>query len=226
LTHITVSVDLRKYIRFMKTIAVFGASGLTGKEVIREANSRGINTKSFVRRAGSTPELDLNFEITGDFTDKEAITSVIKGVDAVIITIGQRPPYEDIFCKDATAKIIAIAANNNVNRIICQTGALIGDYPENQKKFFKFFGRLFDKKYPKVKEDRIDQEEVLKRSDSDWTIVKPPRLTNGNKKRRCNCAPGVRTGIFSKISRKELASLLVDLTTSKQFAKKVVFAKA
>ncbi|MEZ4924251.1 MAG: NAD(P)H-binding protein [Crocinitomicaceae bacterium] len=209
----------------MKTIAVFGASGATGKEVITEANQRGLTTHSFVRRANKSPKNDLNIEFNGDFDQPELLKNTLSNVDAVVIVLGQRPPYKDIFCANATQKIIQEANELGINRLICQTGALIGNYPENQKAFFKKFGKKFDQSHPEVAADRTLQEDFIKHSELNWTIVKPPRLTNGKKKGHIKCAPDIVAGLFSKIDRKDLASLLVDLSTNHDFEKQVVFVK-
>lgn len=208
-------------------IALFGGSGATGQEVLAEALARGWRVRGLVRRSGSLQATSPGTrEIVGSFESDEAIRATIAGAQAVIIVIGPRPPYQDIFCASASESIVRAATELGVTRLICQTGAMIGDYPANQGRVFQLLAKVFAKKAEATLRDRAAQEAVVRNSGLRWTLVKPPRLTNGPRTDRVRCAPGVRSGLFSSISRKDLARVLVDLCTDDDAIGRTLFVKA
>ena len=88
------------------TIALFGGSGATGREVVQQALGRGIAVQGLVR-AGSTLGLHgpLVAELTGSLTQEENLDAVLEDADAAILVFGPRPPFEDVFCAEATFTI-------------------------------------------------------------------------------------------------------------------------
>src|SRR3989344_3082577 len=98
----------------IKTIAVFGASGQTGQAVIKEAQAKKIKIIP-VNRLGT----------------------LTVHADAVGIVFGPRPPFTDIFCAETTKNIIKTMKRLKINRLICQTGAMIGDYRQNRSFWFQ-----------------------------------------------------------------------------------------
>src|SRR5512146_2537882 len=113
------------------TIALFGATGQTGKAVLSAALARGLHVRALVRGAGLPPSSGV-CELTGALADAEALHRTLEGVQAVVIVFGQRPPHTDVFCAEATRCILEAMRQQGITRLICQTGAMVGDYPENQ----------------------------------------------------------------------------------------------
>lgn len=207
-------------------IAVFGASGATGREVVAGAVERGWQVNALVRRGGAIPATVRGVrEIVGSLAPGEALRATVAGANAIVIAIGPRPPYEDIFCAAATAAIVEAARRDGVRRLVCLTGALIGDYPQNRGAVFALMGRLFARSAPEAARDRVAQEEAVRQSDLEWTLVKPPRLTLGPARGRVRIGPEVRVGLFSSISRKDLAAVLLDLCADGSAAGETLFVQ-
>lgn len=176
-------------------ITIFGASGRTGKEIAARANSCGVK-----------------------------IQKSIPGSDAVIIVFGPRPPYTDIFCAQKTLSIIQTMKKNGVSRLICQTGAMIGDYPQNRSLFFKLLCIWFRMSNPKGYVDRVGQEDIVKTSGLGWTILKPPRLTEGEID-VVLAGKQTKVGLFSCVSRKSLAQFIIEELLHPKFIRQSVFVK-
>lgn len=207
------------------TIALFGASGATGRQVVEQARIRGVSINALVRRQSNDIHLEGMFVKTGDFNDAEAMDAIIANCRAVICVIGPRPPYREIFCASATQAIIESMLRVGVKRLICQTGAMIGEYKHNRSVIFRWLTRSVHRTYPAMSEDRARQEELIKQSDLEWTIVKPSRLTKGGLTGRVNAAVDLKLGMLSKISRADLACFLLDLVESNEFSRQAVFVK-
>ena len=59
----------------------------------------------------------------------------------------------------------------------------------------------------------------------DWTIVKPPRLTDGAAKGKWLAGTDVRLGMLSSITRDDLANFLVTKTLKPQYIGQAVFVR-
>jgi len=84
-------------------LAVFGASGATGQQIIARARSRGLKVHALLR-PGSRFEMspEILTVIRGTFDDEEALRLTLENTNAACCVFGPRPPYRDIFCAGAT----------------------------------------------------------------------------------------------------------------------------
>ena len=192
----------------ISSITLFGASGKTGQAVLNEAAVRGIKVQEVAR----------NF--TDDFFRKS-----IKGCDAVVIVFGPRPPYTDIFCAKTTKQIIRAMKAVHVHRLICQTGAMIGDYHQNRSFIFELFSSRFHRNNPEGYNDRVQQEKAIMTSSLEWTVIKPPRLTDSQDNAPVHAGENIKVGLLSSVSRKSLARFILDVLHTRQYMRKIVFVK-
>jgi len=209
-----------------KAIAIFGGSGATGRSLISQALIRGHRVNALVRKGSNINHQHAQFQcVVGGFGEAGAVDDVIAGSDAVISVIGARPPYTDSFCAAATQAMIESMQRQKVTRMICQTGAMIGDYEKNWSRLFTWMARSVQKKYSAMMADRMEQERLIIESDLDWTIVKPSRLTQGSRKGKLTAGFDLKMRLMSKISREDLASFLLDQVTSDTYLRQAVFVR-
>jgi len=208
-------------------IAVFGATGLTGVEVVRRALGRGHSVAALCRNAPEPsvfgPGVDL---IEGSPTDPGTVKRAVRGAEAVICVLGPRAPFTDVFCARATRVIVESMKALGVRRLICQTGALVGDYRRNRTFFFEGMGNFFNRRRPAGALDRIEQEREVLNSGLEWTLVKPPRLTQGPARGSVQASEGLVVGMLSSLSRADLADFLLDLVASPAEGGKRIFVKS
>lgn len=210
----------------MKQITVFGGSGATGKVLIRHALAKGLRVRTLVRNPDSLgnsleeAEIVKGSSVTADDVDKS-----LKNSDVVFCVFGPRPPYTDIFCEDSTRTIIASMKKNKVERLICQTGGMIGDYPGNRTFFFRMMVSLFNQRLPLIALDRIGQENQVINSGLSWTIVKPPRLVNKQSTGKVVAGSNLKLGMLSSITRDDLSEFLINEALSKSYERSVIFVR-
>jgi putative NADH-flavin reductase len=193
-----------------KTLALFGGSGATGRQVIRRAVDRGLRVRALVRNAGTMEAAsDLVDVLVGSLLKPEDVGRTIDGTEAVCCVFGPRPPYIDIFCADATRVVVDAMRRCSVDCILCQTGAMIGEYPRNRSLPFRLMIGLFNRWSPAAARDRAEQERLVLESGLRWTIVKPPKLTNAAATGKYEVGRGVRVGLMSSISRADIAEFIV-----------------
>jgi uncharacterized protein YbjT (DUF2867 family) len=208
------------------TLALFGGSGATGREVIRQGLAREIKIKALARNADAFKECPAGLEIIeGSLLEAADVERTLQDCTAVCCVFGPRPPYTDLFCAPATVAIVAAMHKLNIHRLVCQTGGMIGDYPDNRSLAFKAMVRMFNSKMPAGARDRTEQERIIKESGLEWTIVKPSRLTLGPAKGRVVAGPWVKLGMLSSISRADLAAFLIRELFQPAHAGQAVFIK-
>jgi len=193
-----------------KTVVVFGASGKTGQEVVKTALNNDFNVRIIDR---------------DNLFDQKKIDEVIKESNGVIIVFGPRPPYKDIFCEKATKLIVKSMLKNSIKRLICQTGAMIGNYPDNRSFFFQLMSNSFKSSNPEGYFDRVNQEIIIKKSHLDWTIIKPPRLTENNGKLKLKVGVDLKIDLMSSVSINILAQFIIEIINDTKSFGQVVFVK-
>ena len=195
----------------MKTIALFGATGRTGIEIIKVSLNSNYIVNAFCRNKSLIPFSNDNLNIIeGSILNSNDVSKAIANADYAISALGTKPPYTDIFCYEALKNIIFAMYDFNVKRIICITGAMIGDFTPNQSRFIKFMANRFNKSKPLIALDRLKQETAVKASELDWTLIKPPRLTNGPLS-NYKPAEDLKITAFSSVSRKTIASCIINI---------------
>ena len=161
-------------------IVIFGASGGTGLEVVKQALEAGYHVTAFVRTPSKIniqhPNLTL---FQGDVTDAGAVDKAIAGQEAVINTLGPvRPPVPHMM-ETAAKNIVAAMKKHSIRRIVSTTGAGVRQ-PEDQPKIMdRAIGILLNLLAKDVVLDSDANVKYIQSSDLDWTIVRFPRLMNG-----------------------------------------------
>ncbi len=161
--------------------------------------------------------------VQGPLLDPDAVEKTIQGADSVCCLFGPRSPFSPLFCAEATRLIVNSMRENNVNRLICVTGALVGDFAANRTFPFQRMARAFKRKRPWPSKDREDQEQWVRDSGLDWTLVKPSRLSDGLRSADLKCGPRIRVGLFSHVSRRDLAALILREIREPEHLNKCVF---
>lgn len=198
----------------MNSICIFGASGKTGGRIAAIASAEGFAVTAFSRSLSAAQFPERTNIVTGDLDDRTAIEQAVQGADAVVCAFGPRPPHTDVFCAAATRTIIEAMRHHGVRRLVCITGAMVGAYPENRTILFNWMAAMFARQRPEVAADRVRQEKLIAESGLDWTIVKPPRLTDDRPQGQIRSGWDVRVGLRSSVTRDDLARFILDSVRS------------
>lgn len=206
-------------------VTVFGASGRTGLEILKLLPERNIQVNAFCRNESSIPFSNTNMHIfEGDIFKLNDVKAAVINADCIVIALGTKAPYKDVFCYDGTINIIKAMYEFNIKRLICVTGASIGDYPGNLSRFMTGLKKRFNKKYPMIAMDRLKQEMAVKASGLNWTILKPPRLSNGTLSSYV-MGDNLKISAFSAISRRTLSLIIFEIIKNSDTFKKALFVK-
>jgi putative NADH-flavin reductase len=163
-------------------IVVFGASRGTGFEIVKQALETGHIVTAFVRSPSTFPFQHPNLTLCqGDALDAVAVENAIAGQDAVLSALGPtRPPVPGMM-ETAAKNIVAAMKKQGVRRLISTTGAGVRQ-PEDQPKLADYLiGALLNLLAKKVVLDSAANVNVIQNSNVDWTVVRFPRLVDGER---------------------------------------------
>jgi putative NADH-flavin reductase len=191
----------------MKLI-VLGATGGIGMEVVRQAIKRGHSVTAVVR----SPERLSAFAgviriLQGDLLNAAELRQAIDGQDAVISAFGPRVPVarsdHDLLERFARRLTDAMQHTTVKRAVIVSTAFLFKDavFPPAY-----LVGRLF---FPSVVADASAMERIVMGSALDWTLVRPPQLTDKSRTGRYRVREGHLPAFGSKIARADVADFLI-----------------
>lgn len=194
----------------MMQLAVFGASGRTGQEILRLAESKVWGVRALVRPS-STCDPRAGLEIVRGFLHSAAdVLATIQGAEAVCCVFGPRSARAQPFCALATCSVIEAMVAVGSRRLLCLTGAMVGELPANVSLAMRVMAAAYRRLRPELAADASAQERTVIESDLDWTLVKPPRLTNERAGHRVRADRRLRIGMTNRLSRADLAAFMLD----------------
>ncbi|MBW8480980.1 NAD(P)-dependent oxidoreductase [Actinomadura parmotrematis] len=193
-------------------LTVIGATGGIGKEVVRQALERGHEVTAAVRDPDGLPAgLRERAEVVrADVLDPDALAPLVKGRDAVISALGTRTRGPDTIQADGARSEVAAMTAAGVRRLLLVGAAGAVDDPADGP-FTRYAVKpLLQRILRDNFLDLAEGEEIVRRSDLDWTIVRPPRLLDRPGKGAYRSAVGglVRGG--RSIARADVATALLD----------------
>lgn len=164
-------------------IVVFGASRGVGAHVVEQALQAGHIVTAFVRSPEIFKLQNANLTIfKGDAMDASAVEQAIAGQEAVISALGPTRPPVSHMMETSAKNIVAGMKKHGVKRLVSTTGAGVRQ-PEDQPKLIDhFIGFLLNLLAKDVVLDSAANVRVIQTSDLDWTVVRYPRLMDGERK--------------------------------------------
>lgn len=190
----------------MKLI-IFGAAGSIGRHVVKQAYDQGHAVTAFTR-SGNCPDGAPSgvHTVKGDVLTPTEVAHAIEGHDAVIVVLGSG--MKGGLRAPGTANIIAGMKFHRVQTLICQSTLGAGESVGNLNFWWRYvmFGLLLRQALA----DHEEQEQLVRDSRLDWTIVRPAAFVDGPRTGQYQTGFGPRaTGLSLSISRADVADFLL-----------------
>jgi putative NADH-flavin reductase len=205
-------------------IVVFGASRGVGLKVVEQALQAGHTVTAFVRSPEKLTVKHANLIVyKGDAIDPAAVEKAIAGQEAVISALGPTRPPVPHMMEMAAKNIVAGMQKHAVHRLVSTTGAGVRQ-PEDKPKFADhFIGFLLNLLAKEVVLDSAENVKVIQASGLEWTVVRFPRLTDGEHTGK------YRIGFVGKdsgtqLSRADGADFVLKELTGKKWLRKLPLA--
>lgn len=210
-----------KNVEHLPRLLVLGANGPTGREVVRQALDRGYDVRALTRRPDSFPvRHDRLRVLAGDATDRNVIDDAVAQTDAVICTIGAKFTWQavDVYSTSAHLLITAMAKHGRQRLIVVTSSGVAPSQQRHgpvQKGSYSLMRHTFART---VYDDMTRMESFVTSSDLDWTIVRPPGLTNTPGQGYATQETEI-DGSFC--ARPDLAEMLLDQLTDDRYVRKI-----
>jgi putative NADH-flavin reductase len=209
-------------------IVIFGATGATGRCLVEQALDQGYDVTAFARNpAGVTTQHARLSIVKGDVFHTATVQEAVANQEAVLCTIGGQDRLrvalsghhrEPGLCAIGTRNILEAMKTFGVSRLICLSAWGIGDSKGRVPVIFRniIFPLLMKEEY----EDKEAQEQLIRQSTLDWTIVRPARLTKGPRTGNYRMKSSLEFSLQSSISRADVADCMLNQLTDRTFQQK------
>jgi putative NADH-flavin reductase len=191
-------------------IVVLGAAGGIGRHVVAQALEAGHSVTAFLRDPG---KLSLRHErlaiVRGDVLDGETVRTAIVGHDAVVSALGVRDRAPTTLYSEGARNALTAMTAEGIRRYIAISAS--GFHRDENDPFLiryvlkPIVSLLLKESYA----DLVRMESIIAESDRDWTIVVPPRLTDGPRTERYREELDVNVRNGQSISRADVADYIV-----------------
>jgi len=200
-------------------IAVIGSTGRTGRLVIEEGIRRQHAMTAFTRRPDALADIPgLRAVVQGDGRNLEDIRRAVRGQDAVISIVAPEGRGPTTVISDVARAELTAMQEAGVRRLVTvSVSAIEGHRPWILINLVRWILR-------KPYADFARMEQLVTSSGLDWTIVRPPYLSNGPTTGRVRSQAGGKDLAHGPyhISRRDLAATLLNLAEDSQHVREVL----
>ena len=199
-----------------KTIVVFGATGGSGKEVVKQALLRGHRVIAAVRNTAAATS-----EFPGDqveirhvnMYDKESVVNAVRGADVIVSTLGAGSFLSsfgptDIYSQSAR-NILHAMRQLGIKRVLLTTSVGVDYDPDFSWLYRAIIRRLIMNTYM----DMMKLETIVEESygtDIQWTLLRPSYLYNSQVAKDFFAMERAAKGGNYSISRTDFAKFIVN----------------
>jgi putative NADH-flavin reductase len=189
-------------------LLVLGATGGIGIELVKQAIEKQHEVTAFVRNPDALGAFGNKVTaVKGDLLSSWDLRQVIQGHDAILSGFGPRVPIAkgdyDLLTR-FSASLIEAAKHTTLRRVLVVSVAFLFRNVLVPPAYL--LGKLF---FPSIVRDAANMEEQIVRSELDWTLVRPPQLTDTPLTGKYRFRVGSLPSLGFKISRADVADYML-----------------
>lgn len=192
-----------------RRILILGATGGTGRELVKQSLTAGHHVTAFVRNPAKLPPGPVE-AVTGDILrDTASLDKAIGGQDAVLSSLGVGSSFNPAgLIANATPALLAAMQRAGVRRLIFTSAFGVGptwpDTPLLPRLVMRTLLRA-------IYADKAAGEAAVVQSELDWTLVYPAGLTNNARTNRARVGEHLSLRGFPTVSRADVAAVILRL---------------
>ena len=196
---------------------VLGATGKTGGVLVADAVPRGHHVTTFGRSAFSGPYKAQILNISGNPMSEAELADALPGNDAVLSVLGTRGLGATSVLEDSSRATVAAMSQAGVRRLIILSSALLDSH-------IGLINRIVSRTILRhFSSDQRAMEKVVTESDLDWTVLRPPRMTDSAPDGQSTAMlgdPPDSSGMT--ITKEEVARVILDTVENRRYIRKLV----
>ncbi|QFU75232.1 NAD-dependent epimerase/dehydratase family protein [Halioglobus maricola] len=159
------------------TIALLGATGMSGGYILREALARGYRVRALSRSPEKLAYLSNRIEVVvGDARDPGTIATLLAGSDVIVSAIGPSARAPTDLNSQTTANVIAAMSITTARPYLVVTGAAVELEQDHRTMTGWWVRQLALIRYPNLVRDRQLEYGLLAQSDVPWTLIRCPLI--------------------------------------------------
>ncbi len=189
-------------------VTVLGATGRTGRLIVEELVRRGHQVRAVVRDPSRASLPEGAEALAGDARDPAVLARAVTGADAVVSALGPRGRDHELHRAVAPA-LAAAMRDAGVTRYVGISGAGVDAPGDRKRPRDRVISGLMRRLGGGMVADKTQELEVWRSSGLRWTLVRPPRLVEGQGGAELEHDAHVSTR-STRIERPDLARFAVD----------------
>jgi len=205
------------------TVLVFGATGKTGRIIVKKFLKDGYSVKAFVRNIKKVNHIvHENFSVAqGDVRNAKAVEDAVKDSDIVISALGNLKVFRNTIISDGVANIVAAMKLHGKSRLLFMSSLGVGD---SKWQLGLIYNLIYLPTFLRnVFKDKERQEKIIHESGLAWTIIRPAGFLFFPLPFRYRvCVMPARPRILPIMSRFHTADFIVKEGSNNQYIKKNV----
>jgi uncharacterized protein YbjT (DUF2867 family) len=206
-------------------VTVFGATGGIGGHIVRQALDAGHKVTAVVRDPArfdvSHPALEV--ATVPGLTDPEVLRPVLEARDAAISGVGPRGRKDGPVASSTTRGILRAMEASGVRRFVAVSAVPVGPVPESESFVNRRILLPFISAFARdVYVDLAEMEDEIRRSTTEWTIVRPPKLVNKPLTGKYRTIVGGNVPRGYTISRADVAHLMLRVLEQPETIKQTI----
>lgn len=188
----------------MARIIVFGASGGTGRQIVGQALAAGHQVTAFVRRASPllAPQANLNVFL-GNVLEADSVSQALSGQQWVLSALGPAQKNETV-CAAGTRTILAGMQAHGLRRLVA-----LSAYGASDTRNGGLYARVVWWTLKNKMQDKEEMEALVLASGLDWTLIRPPALSDGSLAQTIRHGLQVPISLLSRVSRADVAKFML-----------------
>ena len=192
-------------------ILVIGANGGIGRQAVEIALQAGHLVTAMVRNPASLTFVHPNLVIVkGDILRPETFGHYLEGIDAVISALGVKSTGPTTLYSEGNRNLLQAMEKKEVSRVFFISASAL-DVSPLLPSYARFAAKyILQKILRNMYADLRIMESLVKASDAQWTIIRPPRLTNKPVTGRYRVAVNAFLKNGLSISRADLAHFMIN----------------
>jgi uncharacterized protein YbjT (DUF2867 family) len=157
-----------------ETVVVAGATGRTGKEVVKLLREQGVKVRGFSRKVDEARAAMPDVEwVAADVRDAKSMQGIAKGADRMVIALGSNsfrdPANKPEEVDDAgVARLAAEAKAAGLKQVVLVSSAGVTRPPQGEERFAKLMNAVMNSK--------LRGEDALRNSGVPYTVLRPVGL--------------------------------------------------
>ena len=194
-------------------VAIFGGTGRTGRPLVEQALAAGHEVSALARDPARLAARHERLRpVRGDLLDPTSVAATLDGADAAVFVAGPPGRGPCTLYSEGGGNVVKAMEPAGARRLLAMTASAV-EFEANDTRLLRLAKPVLMRLFRETYADMLRMEAMVRQTDLDWTIVRPPQLTNRSHtgRYRVSYAGGVRRGL--RIPRADLAAALLALLT-------------